>query len=80
MVVTLLGDLKNGRTVHSLVRLLALFPNVKLVYIAPSILAMPADIIAELAALGVDQTSALTLDESIPSTDVLYATRIQKER
>lgn len=80
MVVTLLGDLKNGRTVHSLVRLLAKFTNVKLVYIAPSILAMPAEIIEELEALGVQQTSSLSLEEAICSTDVLYVTRIQKER
>lgn len=80
MIVTLLGDLKNGRTVHSLVRLLAQFPNVKLVYVAPSVLVMPTEIIAELAALGVDQTSALTLNEAIKITDVLYVTRIQKER
>lgn len=80
MVVTMLGDLKNGRTVHSLVRLLSKFSNVKLVYVAPTILAMPAEIIAELEALGVEQTSSLTLDEAIASTDVLYVTRIQKER
>ena len=80
MVVTLLGDLKNGRTVHSLVRLLAKYPNMKLVYIAPPVLSMPAEIIAELEALGVQQTSSLTLEEAIASTDVLYVTRIQKER
>ena len=80
MIVTLLGDLKNGRTVHSLVRLLTQFPNIKLIYVAPSVLAMPSEIIAELTALGVDQTSALTLDEAVKSTDVLYVTRIQKER
>ena len=80
MIVTLLGDLKNGRTVHSLVRLLAQFPNIKLIYVAPSVLAMPSEIIAELTALDVEQTSALTLDEAVKSTDVLYVTRIQKER
>ena len=80
VVVTLLGDLKNGRTVHSLVRLLAKFPNVHLNYIAPPILAMPLDIIDELTALGVPQNSSLTLEEAIGSTDVLYVTRIQKER
>ena len=80
MVITLLGDLKNGRTVHSLVRLLAQFSNIKLVYVAPAILAMPADIIEELKVLGVEQISTLTLEEAISSTDVLYVTRIQKER
>lgn len=80
MVVTLLGDLKNGRTVHSLVRLLAKYPNVKLVYVAPSLLAMPAEIIEELAALDVEQISVMTLEDAISITDVLYVTRIQKER
>jgi aspartate carbamoyltransferase catalytic subunit len=80
MVVTLLGDLKNGRTVHSLVRLLAKYANVKLVYIAPSILAMPVEIVEELEALGVQQMSSLSLEEAINGTDVLYVTRIQKER
>ena len=78
MVVTLLGDLKHGRTVHSLVRLLSFFPGIKLNYIAPPSLAMPTEIIEEIDALGVNQTSTLTLEEAIVSTDVLYVTRIQK--
>jgi aspartate carbamoyltransferase len=80
MVITLLGDLKNGRTVHSLVRLLSLYPGVKIIYIAPSILAMPVEIINEIEALGVEQISSMTLEEAIHITDVLYVTRIQKER
>jgi aspartate carbamoyltransferase catalytic subunit len=80
MVVTLLGDLKNGRTVHSLVKLLGKFSNIKLVYVAPAVLAMPADIIEGLEALGVQQTSSLSLEEAIVCADVLYVTRIQKER
>lgn len=80
MVITLLGDLKNGRTVHSLVRLLCLYPGVKIIYIAPSILAMPVEIVNELDALGIEQISSMTLEEAICITDVLYVTRIQKER
>ena len=80
MVITLLGDLKNGRTVHSLVKLLAKFDNIKLVYVAPAVLAMPEEIIERLESLGVDQTSSLSLEEAIVTTDVLYVTRIQKER
>jgi aspartate carbamoyltransferase catalytic subunit len=80
MVVTLLGDLKNGRTVHSLVKLLGMFSNIKLVYVAPTVLAMPAYIIEDLEALGVQQTSSMSLEEAIGCTDVLYVTRIQKER
>lgn len=75
-----MGDLKNGRTVHSLVRLLSLFPNVKIVYVSPEQLAMPTEIIQEIHALGVEQITSLSLEEAISATDVLYATRIQKER
>lgn len=80
MVVTLLGDLKNGRTVHSLVLLLSMFPNIKLIYIAPPSLEMPKYIVDELNASSTEQIATMTLDEAIEVTDVLYVTRIQKER
>ena len=54
LTVTLLGDLKHGRTVHSLARLLSLY-KVKLNYIAPDILRMPAELIDELKAKGIEQ-------------------------
>ncbi|KAJ1413725.1 Aspartate/ornithine carbamoyltransferase [Ochromonadaceae sp. CCMP2298] len=79
MTVTLLGDLKNGRTVHSLVLLLSKFQHVKLVFVAPEGLEMPAAIMEELQAAGT-QVATSTLDEAITTTDVLYVTRIQKER
>jgi aspartate carbamoyltransferase catalytic subunit len=77
--VTLLGDLKHGRTVHSLARLLSLY-KVKLNYIAPDILRMPAELIEELKAKKIEQTEYTTLDQALPGTDVLYVTRVQKER
>ena len=80
MVITLLGDLKHGRTVHSLVRLLRLFPGVQLNYVAPPSLAMPSEIIDELAATGVQQNTEMSLEDAIKVTDVLYVTRVQKER
>ena len=79
LTVTLLGDLKHGRTVHSLARLLSLY-KVKLNYVAPDILRMPAEQIDELKAKGVEQTEYTTLDQPLPATDVLYVTRVQKER
>ena len=79
LTVTLLGDLKHGRTVHSLTRLLSLY-KVKLNYVAPDILRMPAELIDELKAKGVEQTEYTTLDQPLPATDVLYVTRVQKER
>jgi aspartate carbamoyltransferase catalytic subunit len=79
LTVTLLGDLKHGRTVHSLARLLSLY-KVKLNYVAPEILRMPPELIAELKAKGIAQTESTTLDASLPQSDVLYVTRVQKER
>jgi aspartate carbamoyltransferase len=80
ITVTLLGDLKNGRTVHSLARLLTLFEGIKLNYVSPSILRMPRDVVDEVAETGVVQTACDSLEEVLPQTDVLYVTRIQRER
>lgn len=79
LTVTMLGDLKYGRTVHSLARLLSLY-NVSLHYVSPDILRMPTEIIAELKEKGIPQVEHSTLDEAVPKTDVLYVTRVQKER
>ena len=79
LTVTMLGDLKYGRTVHSLARLLSLY-NVRLNYVSPDILRMPAEIIDELKEKGVPQAEYNSLDTALPETDVLYVTRVQKER
>lgn len=79
LTVTMLGDLKYGRTVHSLSRLLAMF-NTKLNYVSPDILRMPAEIVAELNEKGISQTEYTSLEKALPESDVLYVTRVQKER
>jgi aspartate carbamoyltransferase len=79
LTVTMLGDLKYGRTVHSLSRLLSLY-NARLHYVSPEILRMPPDIFAELKAKGIRQTEHRILDTALPETDVLYVTRVQRER
>jgi aspartate carbamoyltransferase catalytic subunit len=79
ITVTMLGDLKYGRTVHSLSRLLSLFP-VHLVCVSPDILRMPPELIRELKSKNVDIQEHGTLDDVLPKTDVLYVTRVQKER
>ncbi len=79
VTVTLLGDLKYGRTVHSLARLLSLF-GVRINYVSPGILKMPSEVIETLEAQNIEQMEFETLDEVLPSTDVLYVTRVQKER
>jgi aspartate carbamoyltransferase catalytic subunit len=79
LIVTMLGDLKYGRTVHSLARLLSLY-NIKLHYVSPDILRMPPEIISELNDKGISQQEHQMLEEVLPQTDVLYVTRVQKER
>jgi aspartate carbamoyltransferase len=79
LTVTMLGDLKYGRTVHSLARLLSLF-RVKVNYVSPEILKMPPQLITELKAEGLEQAEFSTLDDVLGNTDVLYVTRVQKER
>jgi aspartate carbamoyltransferase catalytic subunit len=79
LTVTMVGDLKYGRTVHSLSRLLALY-GAKLNYVSPDILQMPDDVVQELTARGATQNIGANIDAVLPQTDVLYVTRVQKER
>jgi aspartate carbamoyltransferase len=79
LTITLLGDLKYGRTVHSLARLLSLY-DVRLNYVSPEILRMPVEIVEEVKVTGIPQSEKTNLDEVLPETDVLYVTRVQKER
>jgi len=78
--VTMLGDLKYGRTVHSLARLLSNFKGIKLNYVSPEILRMPAEVMAEVGEKGIIQAEFGQLEKVLPETDVLYVTRVQKER
>lgn len=79
LTVTMLGDLKYGRTVHSLSRLLTLY-HARLNYVSPEILRMPSEIIAEINEKGIPQKEYSNLEEALPMSDVLYVTRVQKER
>lgn len=79
LTITMLGDLKYGRTVHSLARLLTLY-NVRLNYVSPDILRMPPEIITEIQASGTPQAEYTSLEQALSETDVLYVTRVQKER
>ncbi|XP_055680705.1 CAD protein [Lutzomyia longipalpis] len=79
LTITMVGDLKNGRTVHSLARLLTLY-NVQLRYVSPPSLAMPEKVTQYVASKGITQKTYNSLEEVLPETDVLYMTRIQKER
>ncbi len=79
LTVTMLGDLKYGRTVHSLARLLSLY-NVKLNYVSPEILRLPSEIVEEIGQKNIPQAEYTTLEPVLAQTDVLYVTRVQKER
>ncbi|XP_066960303.1 multifunctional protein CAD isoform X3 [Macrobrachium rosenbergii] len=79
LIITMVGDLKHGRTVHSLARLLTLY-NVQLRYVAPPGLGMPDYITQYAASQGIHQEEFSSLEAALPDTDVLYMTRIQKER
>jgi aspartate carbamoyltransferase len=79
LTVTLLGDLKYGRTVHSLARLLSLY-DVSINYVSPEILRIPPEIIQEVDQRGIPQSEFLNLEKVMQDTDVLYVTRVQKER
>ena len=78
--VTMLGDLKYGRTVHSLARLLTNFTDIKLNYVSPDILKMPKEVMDEVALKNVPQAEFSSLEKVLAETDVLYVTRVQKER
>ena len=77
--IVLVGDLKYGRTVHSLVDALAMF-GAKLTLVAPETLQMPDDHVSRLKAEGIGLRLTDKLEDVISDADVLYVTRIQKER
>ena len=77
--VSLVGDLKYGRTVHALVELLSLY-DIGLRMAAPASLKMPADIVSNLKEKGIEVIETESLTEAAADSDLLYVTRIQKER
>jgi aspartate carbamoyltransferase catalytic subunit len=78
--IALIGDLRHGRTVHSLCKLLGLFDNISVVLISPEELKMPADIVAGLREAGHQVLESDRMEESISNVDIAYSTRIQEER
>ncbi len=77
--VVLVGDLRYGRTVHSLSHALVRF-GASLTLVSPTSLKMPEEIVSDLKAHGAEVTETESLDEQISEADVIYMTRIQKER
>lgn len=77
--VAFVGDLKYGRTVHSLAQALSLF-NCRFYFISPEALAMPDYLCEELQEKGITFSIHNSMEEVMPQLDILYMTRVQKER
>lgn len=81
ITIGLCGDLKFGRTVHSLIKAMCRYKNVKFVLIAPKELQVPDYIISDvLIPSGAEYVQVESLEDVMPTLDVLYMTRIQRER
>ncbi|MCH5268806.1 MAG: aspartate carbamoyltransferase [Lachnospiraceae bacterium] len=80
LTVGFCGDLKNGRTVHSLLKALSCYDNNKFVLISTNELKVPTYIKDRISASGKEYIEVNSLEEAIPELDVLYMTRIQRER
>jgi len=79
LTVTFVGDLKNGRTVHSLGYFMALYGN-KMIFVSPKSLRMPEEITADLRNRGAEIEETDNLKKALLVSDIVYVTRIQKER
>jgi aspartate carbamoyltransferase catalytic subunit len=79
LTIALVGDLKNGRTVHALVELLSHF-GAKLYFVSPGVLKMPQEILALLREKKVEVAETEDLREAAKASNLVYMTRIQKER
>ncbi len=79
LTISMVGDLKNGRTVHALVELLALF-GAKLYFVSPDSLRMPGEITSRLKEKGVEVNETADMKLAARKSDLIYMTRIQKER
>ena len=77
--VTFLGDLKNGRTVHSLGYFMNLCKN-KMIFVSPKSLKMPAEITADLRSRGAEIEEIEDVEKALSVSDIVYVTRVQRER
>ena len=81
ITIGLCGDLKFGRTVHSLINAMVRFPNVKFVLISPEELRIPSYLRREVLDAGnIEYIETDKLEENMPKLDILYMTRVQRER
>lgn len=78
--IAMVGDLRYGRTVHSLCKLLSLFPSAQVKLVSPDELRMPGEIVESMRSAGLAVEESDALEASIGSVDIVYSTRIQEER
>jgi aspartate carbamoyltransferase catalytic subunit len=78
--IAMVGDLRYGRTVHSLCKLLHLFDKLQITLVSPQELRMPGEIVELLRQSGHQVVESEALEESITDVDIVYSTRIQEER
>lgn len=78
--LTMLGDLKHGRTVHSLCQLLSLYSGLHIQLVSPKALAMPTQYVDMLENAGHKVSIGDRLDEALPQANIIYQTRVQEER
>jgi len=78
--IAMIGDLRHGRTVHSLSKLLSLYDNVQVTLVSPKELALPEAIVDDMRSAGVEVSISDELNNSIANVDIVYSTRIQEER
>ena len=78
--IALVGDLKYGRAVHSLCKILSKFSNVNMNLVSPGELRLPEDLLNQLNEVGVSVIQTENLEEGISGVDIIYVTRVQEER
>ena len=78
--IALVGDLKYGRAVHSLCKILSKYSNVKMDLVSPEELQLPEDLLNQLTGAGVSVNQTENLEEGISEVDIIYVTRVQEER
>ncbi len=80
LTIGLCGDLKFGRTVHSLINALVRYDNIRFIFISPEELRVPDYITEMLKEKGIPYEEVIRLEEILPTLDILYMTRVQRER
>ena len=80
LTVGLCGDLKFGRTVHSLINALSRYDNIRFIFISPEELRVPDYVIEMLKEKNIPYKEVIRLEDSLPQLDLLYMTRVQRER